>query len=54
MLDSRTDHASIATEAKVVNKLKNEGINKTDLTRDEFLKHAWSWTEEHGGLILTA
>ena len=47
-----TDHASIATEAKVVNKLKNEGINKTDLTRDEFLKHAWSWTEEHGGLIL--
>ena len=47
-----TDHASIATEAKVVNKLKNEGINKSDLTRDEFLKHAWSWTEEHGGLIL--
>ena len=47
-----TDHASIATEAKVVNKLKNEGINKGDLTRDEFLKHAWSWTEEHGGLIL--
>jgi len=47
-----TDHASIATEAKVVNKLKNEGINKTDLTRDEFLKYAWSWTEEHGGLIL--
>ena len=47
-----TDHASIATEAKAVNKLKNEGINKSDLTRDEFLKHAWSWTEEHGGLIL--
>ena len=47
-----TDHASIATEAKVVNKLKNEGINKSDLTREEFLKHAWSWTEEHGGLIL--
>ncbi len=47
-----TDHASIATEAKVVNKLKNEGIKKSDLTREEFLKHAWSWTEEHGGLIL--
>ena len=47
-----TDHASIATEAKVVNKLAQEGINKTDLTRDEFLKHAWAWTEEHGGIIL--
>ena len=47
-----TDHASIATEAKVVNKLKSIGINKTDLTRAEFLEHAWSWTEEHGGLIL--
>ena len=47
-----TDHASIATEAKVVNKLASEGIKKTDLTRDEFLKHAWAWTEEHGGIIL--
>ena len=47
-----TDHASIATEAKVVNKLAQEGIKKTDLTRDEFLKHAWAWTEEHGGIIL--
>ena len=47
-----TDHASIATEAKVVNKLAEKGINKTDLTRDEFLKHAWDWTEEHGGIIL--
>ena len=47
-----TDHASIATEAKVVNKLKSKGINKTDLSRSEFLEHAWSWTEEHGGLIL--
>ena len=47
-----TDHASIATEAKVVAKLKKEGIEKTDLTRDEFLKHAWQWTEEHGGIIL--
>ena len=47
-----TDHASIATEAKVVNKLAQEGIKKTDLTREEFLKHAWDWTEEHGGIIL--
>ena len=47
-----TDHASIATEAKVVNKLASEGIKKTDLTRDEFLKHAWAWTDEHGGIIL--
>lgn len=47
-----TDHASIATEAKVVNKLASQGINKTDLTRDEFLKHAWEWTNEHGGTIL--
>jgi valyl-tRNA synthetase len=47
-----TDHASIATEAKVVNKLAQQGIKKTDLTRDEFLKHAWEWTEEHGGIIL--
>ena len=47
-----TDHASIATEAKVVNRLAAEGIKKTDLTRDEFLKHAWNWTEEHGGIIL--
>ena len=47
-----TDHASIATEAKVVNKLAQEGIKKTDLTRDEFLKHAWAWKEEHGGIIL--
>ena len=47
-----TDHASIATEAKVVNKLAQQGIKKTDLTRDEFLKHAWDWTNEHGGIIL--
>ncbi len=47
-----TDHASIATEAKVVNKLAQEGIKKTDLTRDDFLKHAWDWTNEHGGIIL--
>jgi valyl-tRNA synthetase len=47
-----TDHASIATEAKVVNRLAAEGIKKTDLTREEFLKHAWAWTEEHGGIIL--
>ena len=47
-----TDHASIATEAKVVNKLKSQGINKSDLSRNEFLEHAWSWTDEHGGLIL--
>ena len=47
-----TDHASIATEAKVVNKLAEQGIKKSDLTREEFLKHAWAWTEEHGGIIL--
>ncbi|WP_010133889.1 valine--tRNA ligase [Ochrovirga pacifica] len=47
-----TDHASIATEAKVVAKLKSEGINKEDLTREEFLKHAWEWTDKHGGIIL--
>ena len=47
-----TDHASIATEAKVVAKLKSEGINKNDLTRDEFLKHAWNWTDKYGGTIL--
>lgn len=47
-----TDHASIATEAKVVNKLAQQGIKKSDLTREEFLKHAWEWTEEHGGIIL--
>ena len=47
-----TDHASIATEAKVVGRLKEQGIAKTDLTRDEFLKHAWDWTTEHGGIIL--
>ncbi|MBO7134678.1 MAG: valine--tRNA ligase [Bacteroidales bacterium] len=47
-----TDHASIATEAKVVNKLAQQGIKKTDLSRDEFLKHAWDWTHEHGGIIL--
>ena len=47
-----TDHASIATEAKVVGKLQSEGIKKTDLTRDEFLKHAWDWTHTHGGIIL--
>lgn len=47
-----TDHASIATEAKVVNRLAQQGIKKTDLTRDEFLKHTWEWKEEHGGIIL--
>jgi len=47
-----TDHASIATEAKVVNKLKEQGIDKHSLTREEFLKHAWDWTEKHGGIIL--
>ena len=47
-----TDHASIATEAKVVNKLSEQGIKKADLTREEFLKHAWEWKEEHGGIIL--
>lgn len=47
-----TDHASIATEAKVVAKLKEDGINKEDLTREEFLKHAWDWTHKHGGIIL--
>ena len=47
-----TDHASIATEAKVVNKLASQGIKKRDLTREQFLEHAWAWTEEHGGIIL--
>lgn len=47
-----TDHASIATEAKVVGRLASQGISKTDLTREEFLKHAWKWTDEHGGIIL--
>ena len=47
-----TDHASIATEAKVVNKLAQESIKKTDLTREQFLEHAWDWTREHGGIIL--
>ena len=47
-----TDHASIATEAKVVKKLAEQGVKKHDLTRDEFLKHAWNWTDEHGGIIL--
>ncbi|HKJ43560.1 MAG TPA: class I tRNA ligase family protein, partial [Sunxiuqinia sp.] len=47
-----TDHASIATEAKVVAKLKSEGIEKSSLSRDEFLKHAWDWTDKHGGIIL--
>ena len=47
-----TDHASIATEAKVVKRLAEHGIKKHDLSRDEFLKHAWQWTEEHGGIIL--
>ena len=47
-----TDHASIATEAKVIKRLKEQGINKSDLTREEFLKHAWAWTDEHGGIIL--
>jgi len=47
-----TDHASIATEAKVVGKLREEGIKKSDLTRDEFMKHAWDWTDQYGGIIL--
>lgn len=47
-----TDHASIATEAKVVNKLREEGVTKGDLTREEFIEHAWRWTREHGGIIL--
>ncbi|MBR5102630.1 MAG: valine--tRNA ligase [Muribaculaceae bacterium] len=47
-----TDHASIATEAKVVNRLAQRGIKKTDLTREQFLEHAWDWTHEHGGIIL--
>ena len=47
-----TDHASIATEAKVVAKLKSEGVNKSDITREEFLKHAWDWTNKYGGTIL--
>jgi valyl-tRNA synthetase len=47
-----TDHASIATEARVVNKLAGEGIKKADLSREEFLEHAWEWTHTHGGIIL--
>ena len=47
-----TDHASIATEAKVVAKLKDEGIKKSDLSRNDFMKHAWEWKEKHGGIIL--
>lgn len=47
-----TDHASIATEAKVVQKMKEEGLKKSDLSRDEFLQRAWDWTEQHGGIIL--
>ena len=47
-----TDHASIATEAKVVHKLREQGIKKSDLSRDDFLKHAWDWTDMHGGIIL--
>ena len=47
-----TDHASIATEARVVSKLAEEGIRKSDLTREEFLEHAWEWKEKHGGIIL--
>ena len=47
-----TDHASIATEARVVNKLKEDGIKKSDLSRKEFLDHAWKWKEKHGGIIL--
>ncbi|NJW55332.1 class I tRNA ligase family protein, partial [Salinimicrobium oceani] len=47
-----TDHASIATEAKVVAKLRAEGIDKNDLSREEFLEHAWEWTHKHGGIIL--
>ena len=47
-----TDHASIATEAKVIKRLKEQGINKSGLTREQFLKHAWDWTDEHGGIIL--
>ena len=47
-----TDHASIATEAKVIKRLAEQGIKKSDLTREEFLKHAWAWTDEHGGIIL--
>jgi valyl-tRNA synthetase len=47
-----TDHASIATEARVVNKLKEEGISKKDISREEFLKHAWEWTHKHGGIII--
>ncbi|MBQ1754982.1 MAG: class I tRNA ligase family protein, partial [Bacteroidales bacterium] len=47
-----TDHASIATEAKVVGRLAAQGIRKQDLTREQFLEHAWDWTREHGGIIL--
>ena len=47
-----TDHASIATEAKVVRRLRDQGIKKSDLSREAFLEHAWEWTHEHGGIIL--
>mgnify|MGYP001361608208 FL=1 len=47
-----TDHASIATEAKVVKMLREKGITKNDISRDDFLNHAWDWTDKHGGLIL--
>ena len=47
-----TDHASIATEAKVVQKLRAQGIKKSDLSRDAFLEHAWEWTQQHGGIIM--
>jgi valyl-tRNA synthetase len=47
-----TDHASIATEAKVVNKLKQEGIDKASITREQFMEYAWEWREKHGGIIL--
>ncbi len=47
-----TDHASIATEAKVVKRLREQGIKKSDLSREDFLKHAWDWTDEYGGIIL--
>ena len=52
MLGARTDHASIATEAKVVKRLREQGIKKSDLSREDFLKHAWDWTDEYGGIIL--
>ena len=51
-MGARTDHAAISTETKVIGKLAAEGIRKTDLTREQFLEHAWEWTEKHGGIIL--